>query len=172
MNPSNKAIARVKDPLPAPETCPHCGAEVGIVHNSAIYGRGFGEWPWAYRCSSAKCSAYVGMHPHTAIPLGTLATAEIRAARRLAKDAFTTVWTSMARAAWADTKQGRRGESLSGSWGRQMMSDARSRGYTWLAGELGIGNPRECHIGWFDVKQCQAVVEACYKHAREKHGSR
>ena len=136
-NPSRKAIARVKNPLPAPSTHDVCGGEVKIVGNEVIYGRAFGEWPWAYRCG--KCGAYVGMHPFTAIPLGTLADAPTRAARKRAKAAFNPVWVS------------------------GMMT--RSAAYAWLAQQLGIKNVEECHIGWFDVPTCNRVVRVCSEYA-------
>ena len=131
-NPSRRATARVKNPLPVPDRCPHCGGPCVIVNNCEIYGREFGEWPWAVLCTG--CRAYVGLHPFTGIPLGTLATPAIRKARSAAKDAFQPLWQS----------------------GRMSRSDA----YAWLAGALGIAKVEECHIGWFDVEQCQAVVRA------------
>jgi hypothetical protein len=136
-NPSKRATARVLNPLPAPTICPHCGGEVRIVNNSAIYhGRSYGEWPWAYACVNRACFAYVGMHPFTAIPLGTLATAEIREARKRAKNLFNPLW---------ETGKARR------------MS--RTQAYTKLADALGIP-VGECHFGWFDVNQCNAAIAA------------
>ena len=52
-NPSRRATARVKNPLPAPTTCPYDGGPVEIVNNSAIYGREYGEWPWAFDARQA-----------------------------------------------------------------------------------------------------------------------
>lgn len=138
-NPSTRASARVKDPLPVPETCPHCAGGVELVNNAAIYGRSYGEWPWVYHCT--RCDAYVGLHPFTSIPLGTLATKPIREARKQAKAAFNPLWRS----------------------GKGSIS--RSGAYAWLAGELGMP-PNQCHIGWFGVEQCQAVVEACRRRSR------
>jgi hypothetical protein len=131
-NPSRKAIARVTNPLPVPTVCPHCGSDCGIVNNAEIYGREYGDWPWAVLCSG--CKAYVGLHPFTGIPLGTLATAPIRKARSAAKDEFNKLW--------------------------QRGAMTRSAAYAWLAGALGIANVNECHIGWFDVAQCEAVIAA------------
>lgn len=131
--PSRRATARVKDPLPVPAECPHCAGAIGLVSNAAIYGREFGEWPFAYLCASADCGAYVGLHPFTALPLGTLATAPMREARKRAKAAFNPLWQS----------------------GRMRRAEA----YQWLADELGIEASR-CHIGMFDVAQCEATVAA------------
>nr|WP_315471724.1 zinc-finger-containing protein [uncultured Rhodoferax sp.] len=135
--PSRRAAARVTNPLPVPEVCPHCGAPCSIVNNSLIYGREYGEWPWAVLCQG--CEAYVGLHPFTGIPLGTLATAEIRNARKRAKSAFNPLW--------------------------QQGGMSRSEAYAWLAKALGIADVNACHIGWFDVAQCNAVVAAINKSA-------
>ena len=80
------------------------------------------------------CDSYVGLHPFTGIPLGTLATRPMRDARKQAKAAFNPLWQD----------------------GAMTRSDA----YAWLAAELSITNVEECHIGWFDVAQCAAVVAA------------
>lgn len=125
-NPSRRATERVANPLPAPETCPHCGGKVEVVGNAEIYGgKPQGLWPWAYLCRG--CSAHVGMHPYTSIPLGTLATEELRRARVQAKQPFETWYSS-----------------------RKLD---RSAGYQALADKLGI--PLEqCHFGWFDLAMC------------------
>lgn len=140
-NPSRKATARVTNPLPVPTVCPHCGGPVRLVENSAIYRRNYGEWPWAYLC--APCDAYVGLHPFTAIPLGTLATAPIREARKLAKAAFNPLW-------------------MNGGM-------SRSEAYAWLAKAMGIADVNQCHIGWFGVEQCVAVVDAVEAAEIEEH---
>ncbi len=132
-NPSRRATARVKDGLPAPTACPHCAAGVELVNNSRIYGRSFGEWPWAYLCTTTACAAYVGLHPFTAIPLGTLATASMRKARSAAKDAFNPLWQD----------------------GRMSRGEA----YAWLAAQLRIP-AAECHIGMFDEARCRQVLDA------------
>jgi len=134
-NPSRRAVARVLNPLPVPDRCPHCASKVFIDTNALIYGRPFGEWPWALMCTG--CDSYVGLHPFTGIPLGTLATKPMRDARKRAKDAFNPLW--------------------------QDGGMTRTEAYAWLAGELGIAEVEKCHIGWFDVKQCEAVVRACYR---------
>lgn len=131
--PSRKATARVKNPLPVPTICPYCNGPVALVSNAQIYGHEYGKWPWAYRCT--QCDAYVGLHSHTTIPLGTLADLPTRDARRRAKAMFNNIWT--------------RGDMT------------RSDAYVWLAKELGI-EVGECHIGWFDVTQCLRVIEVCY----------
>lgn len=140
-NPSQQAVARVLDPLPVPQVCPHCLAPVEVVRNGEIYGSDYGNWPWAYACQR-RCS-FVGMHPFTDIPLGTLATKPIRAARKRAKTAFNPLW------------QGRAGQS---------GALTRSQAYGWLAEQLGIP-AGACHIGWLDVAACDRVVAVCRERA-------
>lgn len=132
-NPSRKAISRVTNFLPVPEACVNCDSKVEIVSNAAIYGREYGEWPWAFKCTC--CDSYVGMHPYTNIPLGSLADVETRAARKRAKSVFNPLW--------------------------QSGHMSRSEAYAWLAGKLGILDVNTCHVGWFDVDTCAQVVEIC-----------
>lgn len=133
---SAAAVARVKESLPAPTTCPHCAAAVKVVNNAEIYGKPYGDWPWAYLCTG--CRAYVGMHPQTDIPLGTLATAAIRDARKRAKNLFNPLWQ-----------------------GGPMK---RGQAYAWLARAMGI--PKEtCHFGWFDVQQCEKAIQVLQQRA-------
>lgn len=134
-NPSAKWCAYVKNPLPVPTTCRYCQSDVCIINNSEIYGRSFGDWPWAYRCSKKECGAYVGMHPKTNIPLGTLADQRTRDARKEAKDWFNPIWQD------------------------GLMT--RTQAYHWLAEQLGITKVEECHIGWFDEDMCERVKVAC-----------
>jgi zinc-finger-containing domain len=136
-NPSRRAIARVTNPLPVPTCCPNCGDRVGLVSNKVIYGREYGEWPWAYRCNNSKCDSYVGLHPFTNIPLGKLANPATREARKQAKAAFNPLWE------------------------RGTMD--RTVAYKWLAYQLGIENFEECHIGWFGVAMCERVIDVCSK---------
>lgn len=139
-NPSRTATARVTGALPVPTICPNCGCAVRLVGNEAIYGRPFGDWPWAYKCDDEKCHSYVGLHPFTNIPLGTLADAVTREARKSAKAAFNPLWQS-----------------------RRMT---RKQAYAWLARALRIEDVNTCHIGWFGVEQCRAV-EAAIKTRRK-----
>lgn len=133
-NPSKKATKRVKDPVPAPTICCHCSGNVMVVNNSKIYGREYGDWPWAYLCDS--CGSYVGMHPFTNIPLGSLATKEIREARKSCKPYFTRMLSA--------------------------KKIHRSEGYRLLAAELGI-DTSICHFGMFGVDMCRKSKEACLR---------
>ena len=139
-NPSKRATKRVKNPLPIPDECNCCNdfetgrpteGCISIVNNSEIYGREYGEWPWAVMCG--VCGAYVGLHPFTGIPLGTLADGPLRQARKKYKAAFTMLHTS----------------------GLMSRYDAYER----LSEKLGI-DKGECHFGWFDFDMCKKAGEA------------
>lgn len=131
---SRRALGRVKDALPIPTDCPCCrGSRVELVKNSVIYnGKCHGDWPYAYLCRD--CYAYVGLHPQTDLPLGTLADKRTRDARNVCKKPFERIW---------------RGELL-----------GRKAAYAWLAGELGIP-VSDCHFGLFDVDRCYRAKELC-----------
>ena len=136
-NPSPRAVAKVSNPLPVPDQCPHCGGAVTIENNSKIYGREYGSWPYAVLCSEpGKCGAYVGVHPKTGIPLGTMATKPMRVARQEAKKYFAPLYDG------------------------PNATMTRTEAYAWLAGAMGIANVDHCHVGWFDIEQCAAVVAA------------
>lgn len=129
------AVRGVKNPLPAPTECRYCGADVKLVCNRRIYGKPFGKWPWVYSCT--ECDAYVGLHPNTHIPLGTLANSSLRAHRSAFKDVFNRLWVP----------------ALDGRW-------SRTKAYTWLAGVMKIP-VKECHGGWFDEAQCISATQYC-----------
>jgi hypothetical protein len=146
-------VKAVKNPLPIPTICPHCGFPVKLVNNSEIYGKEYGEWPYAYLCydnnlpakdassdeidewikSPMPCEAYVGLHPYTDIPLGTLATSEMRSARKIAKRPFISMI--------------------------EQFKLTRTDAYTLLSTELNIPYS-ECHFGWFDVDMCKKATVA------------
>lgn len=135
-NPSKNAIERVLNPLPPITCCHYCGSQVSIEQNKEIYGRNYGDYPWIYLCDSPACKAYVGIHPDTNIPLGTLADAKTRKARKEAKDVFT-------------------------AWYKTIRID-RGRAYQLLANALKLPK-EECHFGWFDVDACEAAKKAVWE---------
>ena len=131
--PSRVAIQRVAHPLPIPAECRHCGGAVEIAHNSEVYSAAFGDWPWLYLCRG--CGAYVGMHPYTNLPLGTLANRAQREARKEVKQLFNALWLD------APDRRG-----------------ARTQAYTWLASRMGLPEA-QCHFGQFDEQHCDAAME-------------
>lgn len=134
------AVKRVLNHLPTPTACPYCGGAVKIVNNAEIYGAAYGKWPWMYACEKKGCDAHVGMHPETAIPLGTLARKELREARKSAKNLFQGLW-------------------MNGG----MMN--RTEAYSWLADKMNIPYAA-CHFGWFTIEQCAEATTHLKKFLR------
>jgi hypothetical protein len=109
--------------------CDYCGYRADLVTGKAIYPhRPDLAGKLFYRC--LPCKAYVGCRPGTCRPLGRLADAELRLAKTAAHQAFDPLWR----------------------FGDMSRSDA----YKWLAKRMNIP-PAQCHIGMFDVAQCQEV---------------
>jgi hypothetical protein len=129
---SRQALKRVKNPLPIPSTCHYCGGDVALVNNSSIYGRECGKWPFTYICT--LCAAYVGLHPSTDIPLGTLASPALRRQRNTSKDLFHQVM--------------------------KRCEFSRPLAYQWLAKAMGIP-VSTCHFGWFDMARCEQAASIC-----------
>ena len=121
-------------------TCPYCHSAAKLVDGRAIY-------PHRPDLSSKKfwqckpCGAYVGCHAPGSgqgdgtKPLGRLANAELRNAKKDAHYAFDRLWL--------DAPNRRR---------------ARGAAYAWLAEAMGL-TADECHIGEMDVQQCRRVVQ-------------
>lgn len=114
--------------------CPYCGGESHLADSTRIYsGVSYGP---IYLCDGyPRCDAYVGCHKGTTKPLGRLADAELRRAKKAAHAVFDRLW-------------------------KYKDKGARSRAYEWLAEKLGI-SVEDCHIGMFDIQQCRSVVAAC-----------
>lgn len=140
---SRRALRMVKDPAPKPVICPYCGSTVRLVNNEDIYGKPYGEWPYAYYCNDDNnifCDAYVGVHKNTDIPLGCLANGELRSFRKSAKTAFFHV---------IEVKK----------W-------TRNHAYRWLAEKMSIPK-EECHFGMFDIERCRIAEELCKQKMEE-----
>lgn len=137
---SRNALRRVRDVLPIPTECRYCQSRVSLVKNDEIYGRTYGDWPYAYLCRT--CNAYVGLHPHTDLPLGILADQDLRLARQRNKAIFLHLV--------------------------KVSHSTRNEAYAWLADELGIPH-MHCHWGWFDDEQCRQAGNIC-RHALSKLG--
>lgn len=103
--------------------CPYCGALADHVRN---------QWGVKYEC--VPCDARVGCHKGTDIPLGSLANAELRAARIEAHTALDRLWRT------AKNKR-----------------KAREAAYAFLGNEMGL-RAEQCHIGKFNLAQCADVV--------------
>jgi hypothetical protein len=134
----------------SPPICPYCGKPSVLVADSTVYARSYGSM--VYLC--APCKAWVGVHKNTnpPIPLGRLATAELRALKIRAHAAFDKLW----RAAIKFRK-----------WRR---NKARNLAYAWLAREMGIEVDR-CHIGMFDIDQTNQAIAICEAVITKKVGN-
>lgn len=117
--------------------CPYCNIPAALIDSSVIYHKSYGH---AWLCE--WCRAYVGCHSGTTRPLGTLANAELRAWRRKAHEVFDVLWRAKMRR------------------DKCPQHEARTAGYRWLAAQMGMTTAR-CHIGWFNVDECQQVVRLC-----------
>lgn len=117
--------------------CPYCQQQTEYVSSSVVYrGRDYGM---IYLCR--KCDAWVGCHKGTTSPLGRVADAELREAKKAAHAAFDPIWRAKMTNQYSKFR-------------------ARNEAYAWLAQALGI--PREdCHIGMMDVELCLRTIAAC-----------
>lgn len=126
--------------------CPYCQQPAVLVTGAVIYP----HRPDLYDKKFWHCQkdqAYVGCHApnkqfgFTGVePLGRLANAELRLAKTKAHHWFDPLWKD------------------------KHMS--RRKAYLWLANQLGI--PVEsCHIGEFDVAQCEKVAQLSRVKLRE-----
>lgn len=112
--------------------CPYCG-------NDAELTTGYKVYPHRLDLADLKvwacfpCDAWVGTHKNSKDnkPLGRLANAELRRAKMAAHAAFDPWWKS----------------------GRMTRHEA----YRKLAEHMGL-DPKDAHIGMFDVEQCRDVV--------------
>lgn len=128
--------------LPEPNICPYCHSSVTFTSHAVLYGgRTFSDWPYIYLCDNQTCLASVGVHAGTRHPLGTLADAATKTARKNAHAAFDPIWKN-----------------------QKNKGKARTEAYAWLAKELDIEVWR-CHISWFDVSYCKAVIKAVMRRA-------
>lgn len=113
--------------------CPYCHQEAKLVKGLKVYPMrpDLGD-KYFYLCE--PCEAWVGCHPTSRIPLGRLANANLRSAKRTVHESFDRIWAE-----------------------KHMT---RSEAYKWLAKELDIPFI-DCHIGMFDMETCQRALEIC-----------
>lgn len=111
--------------------CPYCGNTAVLRDASFVYGdRSHGGK--VYVCSNyPNCDAYVGVHPGTSIPKGTLADKELRRKRVQAHQIFDQIWMD----------------------GILSRSDA----YHWMADRLCL-TEAQAHIGQFGIYFCNQVI--------------
>ncbi len=114
-----------------PTICRYCGSPVVYTSNAEIYGKEYGTGK-CYLCRN--CRAFVGVHPGTDTPLGTLANEELREWRKEAHFWFDRIWKKPTRIT------------------------TRYNAYGYLARKMGLSR-EETHIGMFEIEQCKKVIE-------------
>lgn len=114
--------------------CPYCNKQAALVDSRLMYQKSYGQ---VWLCFT--CQAWVGCHKATLRPLGTLAKADLRIARRHAHRSFDMLWKA---------------KKANGH------DNARTLGYQWLADQMGL-DMRKCHIGYFSIEQCEQVIAIC-----------
>jgi hypothetical protein len=111
--------------------CPYCKRFSKAVTGKEIYPHRKDLFSLNFY-SCAGCNAYVGTHKGTLKPLGRLANKELRRAKSKAHKAFDPLW--------------------------KCLGMKRKEAYKWLAETLNI-KVSECHIGLFDIEECETVVK-------------
>lgn len=121
---------------PPNDPCPSCGGtSKELVDGSVIYPHRPDLFHKAFwRCPDCEKS-YVGCHPDTTVPMGTLADEETRKARGAAHAAFDRLW-----------------KKEDGGFMK------RKEAYAWLAEVMGL-EPKVCHISWFDADTSNYAAE-------------
>ena len=118
----------MKENFEAP-VCPYCGKDSVLRDSVIIYGKSYGM---VWVCGDyPDCDSYVGCHPRTDTPLGTLANYELRKWRKDTHRKIDALW-----------KTGKHD---------------RSKVYERLAKALKL-HPKKCHIAMFDVEMCKKVI--------------
>lgn len=116
--------------------CPYCGGTAILRNASYVYGdksRG-GQ---VYVCSHYPiCDSYVGVHPGSVIPKGTLANKELRQKRIQAHQTFDQIWK------------------------QRILS--KPDAYRWIADKFCL-NTRQAHIGYFSSYMCDQLIAESMK---------
>jgi hypothetical protein len=128
-----------------PPRCPYCAQLSVFIASSeeAYYGRDYGP---LYICR--PCKAWVGCHPGTKVPLGSLANVTLRHLRISVKSLFDPLWVN------AETMY----ESGPPA---ALRRAARDRAYSWLAEQLGIPM-EECYVGLFTEPMCERAIQVLH----------
>jgi hypothetical protein len=96
-----------------------------------------------YVCSNyPRCQSYVGIHPGTMIPMGTLANGDLRNLRIKAHRTFDRIWQN------------------------KIMS--RDSAYRWMADYFGL-RLQDAHIGMFGEYRCSELIKECERILAQNH---
>lgn len=114
--------------------CDYCGRDAVLVNGDTIYPHRVDLHQLQFwQCQ--PCSAFVGCHKNSdAKPLGRLANADLRRAKKDAHAVFDLLWKS--------------------------GNKSRKEAYQWLSQQLHIDS-KLCHIGMFDIYMCYRMMEVC-----------
>ncbi len=129
---------------PADIWCPYCGRKAVLRNASYVYGeRCIRPDKHLYVCSGypKHCDAYVGVHEHNLMPLGTMADGELRHLRIEAHYALNTVWK------------------------RGYMT--KKGVYAWLANKMNL-REKDMHIGHFSYYCCEESIRICRELIAER----
>ena len=122
--------------------CPHCGAFAIIRPAAEIYGDPTNTGD-LYVCSRyPQCNTYVGIHPGTRIPMGTMANGDLRNLRIKAHRKFDQLWQS------------------------NIMS--RESAYRWMADFFGL-TLKDAHIGMLGEYRCTELINECERILARNH---
>lgn len=120
--------------MPRRVTCPYCGLAAVLREDSYVHG-GNGMGKYLYVCKNyPDCNAYVGVHPGTKIPMGTLADSELRNKRIKAHKMLMAICEN----------------------GLMTKKEA----YRWIETMFGIDSS-EAHIAKFSDYRCEELMKNC-----------
>ena len=116
--------------------CPYCNSTAVLRDASFVYGKK-SKGGQVYVCSHyPSCDSYVGVHPGTLLPKGTLANKPLREKRIHAHRIFDQIW-----------KNG-------------ILNKAQA--YRWIADKFCL-NIRQAHIGMFSEYMCDQLIKEAMK---------
>lgn len=130
-------------------TCDYCGECAVLVTGDVVMPK-IHKVHLKHYWFCKPCDAWVACHENspTLKPVGRLANADLRAAKRATHGAFDVLWMA------GFLRQSRtRGDAAS-------KSDCISVAYSWLAERMGLP-AKVCHIGSFNVDQCNQAQQIC-----------
>lgn len=133
-------------------TCPYCQQPAQRVTGATVYPhlpKLHGKMYWL----CMPCEAYVGCHEAGAfigkyrqsdgtVPMGHLANATLRRLKSRAHEAFDPLW-------------------------KDKHFHNRAAAYKWLADKMHLSF-EECHIGFFNERQCNRVIHVCEEFLHTK----
>lgn len=122
--------------------CPYCGGTAILRDASYVYGEK-SKGGKLYVCSHyPACDSYVGVHPGTTIPKGTLANKALRLKRIKAHSIFDQIW--------------------------RLGILSKSEAYHWMADKFGL-DYRFAHIGCFNDYMCDQLILEASKVLHNNH---